>query len=286
MSDAERTEPGIRETTPAAGVEPEFRDPHALGALAAMTAAAVLLIPLEWFLAGGIALAVGAGLTATHPAPALRRRMGMMLFLVALLAVAPIDTRTDDRHFVSLGAFFLAALLVPYLVLRRTDPGVITYRLLPDRLDRLELFYVALSAPLAWGVIYLYFFVVNPELPTHWVLPAVESGEETARFLIGINCVGIWDELFFINTSYAILRSLFPVRLANAAQAALYAAVLYDMAFTGIGPFVVYGFALTQGVMYERSRVLLYVLAVHVIVDVFLVAAVLGYYYPGHWHLG
>jgi len=150
----------------------------------------------------------------------------------------------------------------------------------------MELFYVALSVPLAWGVIYLYFFVVNPELPTHWVLPPVESAEETARFIVGINCVGIWDELFFINTSYAILRSLFPARRANAVQAVLYAAVLYDMAFTGIGPFVVYAFALTQGIMYERSRVLLYVLAVHVIVDVFLVAAVLGYYYPGHWHLG
>jgi hypothetical protein len=33
--------------------------------------------------------------------------------------------------------------------------------------------------------------------------------------------------------------------------------------------------------MYERSRCLLYVLIVHLIVDAFLVAAILQYHYPG-----
>jgi len=42
----------------------------------------------------------------------------------------------------------------------------------------------------------------------------------------------------------------------------------------------VYLFALIQGVMYERARTLLYVLVVHLIVDAFLVAAILRYYFP------
>ena len=54
------------------------------------------------------------------------------------------------------------------------------------------------------------------------------------------------------------------------------------MAFTGVGPIVVYAFALTQGAMYERSRCLLYVLIVHLIVDAFLVFAILQYHYPDH----
>jgi membrane protease YdiL (CAAX protease family) len=101
------------------------------------------------------------------------------------------------------------------------------------------------------------------------------------RFITGINCVGIWDELFFINTVYAVLRSLYPARAANLAQAVVYTSVLTDMAFIGAGPPIVFVFALIQGVMYERARTLLYVLVVHLIVDAFLVAAVLHYHFPG-----
>jgi hypothetical protein len=34
--------------------------------------------------------------------------------------------------------------------------------------------------------------------------------------------------------------------------------------------------------MYEKSRVLLYVLVVHIIVDLWLVLAILQWHYPGH----
>lgn len=74
------------------------------------------------------------------------------------------------------------------------------------------------------------------------------------------------DELFFINTCFAILRSLFPFWTANLAQSVIYTAVLYDMAFTGWGPLFVFTLAITQGLMFERSRILIYVLAVHLIV--------------------
>jgi hypothetical protein len=45
--------------------------------------------------------------------------------------------------------------------------------------------------------------------------------------------------------------------------------------------FLVFLFALTQGFMYEKSRGLLYVLLVHIIVDAFLVMAIMQYHYPG-----
>jgi membrane protease YdiL (CAAX protease family) len=173
------------------------------------------------------------------------------------------------------------AVAVPGLLLHRSDPRVVVWRILPTRLRWRDLVYVAVSVPLAMGVLHLYFFRINPWLPTHWALPPTPDPAETRRFILGINLVGIWDELFFINTVYGILRSLFPRRLANAAQAVIYTSVLYTMAFTGIGPLVVYLFALTQGSMYEGSRSLLWVLIVHLIVDLFLVGAVLHFYYPG-----
>ena len=141
--------------------------------------------------------------------------------------------------------------------------------------------YVIISIPLSWGIIWLYFFQLTPEMPTHWLMPAQWDDNAVRQLIIGINCVGIWDELFFINTCYVLLRRMYPAWMANLGQAVVYTSVLYHMAFTGAGVVIVYIFALTQGAMYERSRVLLWVLIVHLIVDLFLVLAILEYYYPG-----
>jgi hypothetical protein len=84
-------------------------------------------------------------------------------------------------------------------------------------------------------------------------LPAIYDGGEVNALFWGINAVGIWDEFFFVSTVFAILRSLYPFWLANLAQAVVYTAVLYDMAFIGVGPVLVYLFALTQGSMFEKS---------------------------------
>ncbi len=252
-----------------------------LAALIAFCAAAALLIPLEWFVPGALLWLVSAVLVWRDRDPAFKRRMAVLLGAIAILAASPIDTDTSTRHFITLGIPFLAVVLGPALILGRTDPGVIRYRFKPRRFRGLDIGYVAISIPLAWLVFELYFKIVNTWMPTHWVLPAHPDAEASWRLFTGINCVGMWDELFFVNTVFAVLRSVFPFRVANAAQAVIYASVLTDMAFTGIGPAVVFLFALTQGAMFEESDNLLYVLLVHVIVDVFLLSAIFNYYYPG-----
>ena len=135
--------------------------------------------------------------------------------------------------------------------------------------------------PLAWGAFELYFKMVSPDVPTHWYLPPQPDMEAIWRLFIGINCVGIWDELFFINTVFAVFRGVFPYRVANLGQAVVYTSVLYQMAFTGLGPYLIFVFALTQGSMFEETENLLYVILVHLIVDFFLVAGILHHYYPG-----
>lgn len=259
--------------------------PNRIAALAAFAASVPLLIPMAWFVPGGAAWLVAGALSLRDPAPAFRRRMGVLLAMIALLAAAPIDTDTSDRGFLVLGSFFLAVILVPALILGRTDPGVIRFRVFPRRIRKLDLLYTAISIPLAWGVIALY-WKLTPEMPTHWFLPAEQSTEAVWRLFIGINCVGIWDELFFVNTVFAVLRSIFPYRLANAGQAVVYASVLYDMAFTGAGIVIVPIFAWTQGAMFEKSESLIWVLLVHLIVDFFLFEAILHHYYPGFSLLG
>lgn len=250
--------------------------------LAAFCLAAVLLIPVENYPLGLAAWALSALLTMLHPDARLRRNLGVLLACILVLAFAPIHTGLDTPHFLSLGGCFLAVVLGPALFMRWKAPGEQVWALWPRHFSWRDLIYTLISIPLAWGVIEVYFFSLNPELPTHWPMPAAHSVDAIKRLAIGINCVGLWDELFFVNTVYAILRGVFPARIANPAQAVIYTSVLYDMAFTGHGAWIVYVFALTQGVMYEKSRVLLYVLIVHLIVDLFLVLAIVQYHYPTH----
>lgn len=263
-------------------MEPRSRtlSPPKLGALILSSAATILLVPLEWYATGAAVWLAAVVVVWRISDPIARRTLALLLVLVAILAVSPIDTRLDTRHFVTLGVPFFVVVFGPYLFMRWKMPGAGNWVLWPRRFSGWDLFYTLIAIPLAWGVIELYFFHLNPELPTHWPLPAVYDAGQVHRLILGINGVGIWDELFFVNTVYVLLRGTYRPWVANLGQAVVYTSVLYDMAFTGWGVVIVFLFALTQGRMYERSRVLFYVLIVHIIVDVFLVLAIFQYHYP------
>jgi membrane protease YdiL (CAAX protease family) len=249
--------------------------------LISFSAAAALLIPLAWWGPGLAAWGLCAALLVRSRDRVAQRRMGALLAVVLLLSIVPIGTDLTLRNYLALGGAFLGALAVPVFVLWRERPRVVEYRIIPRRLDRLECAYVLFSVPFAWAVVSVYFFKWAPQMLLQWPLAADHSHAQVARLITGINCVGIWEGLFFISTVYAVLRSLYPARAANVAQAVVYTSVLYDMAFIGAGLLIVFVFALIQGVMYERAHTLLYVLVVHLIVDAFLVVAILNYHFPG-----
>lgn len=255
-------------------------------ALLAFCAATILLVPLEAWIPGWLSFALSLGATVLTREATFQRRMGVLLLCILILALAPINTSTDNLKFITLGLPFLAVVLLPWLALRK-DPGVIVYKLFPRRWSRLEMGYVLLSIPLSWAAFQLYFGWLSREIPFNWSLPESPAGEPLLKLFVGINAVGIWDELFFINTGFAVLRSLFPLWIANLAQSVVYTSVLYDMAFQGWGPVFVFLLAITQGLMFERSKALIYVLLVHLIVDYFLFQAIVEAYYPDFsvwWH--
>ena len=253
--------------------------------LVSLLAATILWLALDAWLWGAPLTAVFL-LSLFWETPYRRKRYLALSASLLLLAFAPIATDTSLRGFLLLGSFFSLALVVPTLLLSgETSP--ITFAFWPKRAELLELLYTLLAAPLAWGALTLYVGVLSPEVPFNWTLPPEPDIGELFRLFIGINLVGIWDELFFVSTGYAVLRQLFGPRTANLAQAVIYTTVLWTMAFRGVGPLFVYLFALTQGAMYERSRVLLWVLLVHLIVDYFLFQRVVSAYYPDFtvwWH--
>jgi hypothetical protein len=256
--------------------------------------ASALLIPLDnAFFGISIPVRIVMGSLAalafifflTREPSARRQRYFALAVALLILVLAPIGTSLEPSHIFWLALCFAAVLVIPAIILQKT--GVISFHLWPEHLEWLDVGYTLLSVPLAWAAFELYFRVLSPEVPFNWKLGSEPNNAELFTLFMGINAVGIWDELFFVNTSFAILRSLFPFRTANLAQGVIYMIVLYDMAFTGWGPVFVYILALTQGFMFERSKVLLWVLIVHLVVDYFLFQAIVARYYPTlevWWH--
>lgn len=245
----------------------------------------VLFIPAELQLYTGYLAALGFVLTCFREPKERARIFGTLGLMLALLALAPVNTGLGPAHVLTLGAVFVAVLVLPPLLLGPGSP--LSFKWLPDKLDRVDILYTLSAVPLAWGGFALYFGVLSPQTPFNWSLPPEPDGDALFSLFMGINAVGIWDELFFINVCFACLRALYGFRTANLGQAVIYASVLYDMAFTGWGPVFIYVLALTQGFMYERSKVLIYVVIVHLIVDYFLFQAIVGAYYPQlevWWH--
>lgn len=196
----------------------------------------VLGIPMQdrypWTQPVALALGIAAAVLIWRDTEgAFRRRMGVLLGCVGVLALAPISTELDMPHFLTLTVFLLAVAIFPTVILRHSDPGVIEWRFLSRKIFARDPIYVAISFPLAWAIIYVYFVVLNPWMPAQWAMPAEYDAGWAWRLIIGINLVGVWDELFFINTVYGILRSLFPAQTANLVQAVIYTSVLNRMAF-------------------------------------------------------
>ena len=265
--------------------------PRRLTLIGAFVASIILLIPASLWIAGIPAFLLCTWLVATDPEPRLRRRLGILLACVLLLALTDIQPGLSNANFLQIGIPFTLVIVFPALILHFSEPsdgrpGIIRYRFLPLHWRKADLVYTILSIPLAWLVLKGYEWgnrtYFGDELFRHWTLGPTPDPAEIRRLFIGINLVGIWDELFFVNTAFALLRSLFAFRLANAVQAVLYTAVLFDMAFTGCGIFIVFLFAWTQGAMFEKSEGLLWVLIVHLVVDYFLVAFIVQTYYPDY----
>lgn len=269
-----------------AGLELELT-PRRQILLGSLAGSIVLLIPVDAWWAGLPCFGLCLWLVATDPERRLRRRLAVLLGCIALLAACDINPSLSPENFLQVGLPFTLVLLLPPLALRLWgEEEILRYRFLPRRWRRSDLAYTILSLPLAWMVLRGYEWgnreLFSDELFRHWTLGGTPDPTEIRRLFLGINLVGIWDELFFINTAFALLRSLFTFRVANAVQAVLYTAVLFDMAFTGCGVLIVFLFAWTQGAMFEKSEGLLWVLIVHLVVDYLLVAFIVQTYYPDY----
>jgi membrane protease YdiL (CAAX protease family) len=108
-------------------------------------------------------------------------------------------------------------------------------------------------------------YMVNTGVYRNW--PAVSDPEGISRLFLGTNVLGIWDELFFICTVFALLRRHLPVAQANVLQAVLFTAFLWELGFHAWAPFFIFPFALLQALIFTRTKSLSYIVCVHLLFD-------------------
>lgn len=193
----------------------------------------------------------------------------LLLYLcLGILGLTPIGTSTDPPAslYMMCGLFLVVAL--PYLITRMVyRNNFIQYpSLRREAWPRARALYLLFAAAAAYLLLPL--MLRSDSSYLNWDLQPGLS--ELTIAYVGLNAVGIWDELFFILTVLAILRNFFPFVVANLAQAVLFTSFLYTLGFGGWAFVVIFIFALTQGLVFKKTKSLLYILAIHLTIDLVL----------------
>ena len=128
------------------------------------------------------------------------------------------------------------------------------------------------------GYLILPFYFIGSGAYLNW--PPITGGAEIARLFVGVNAVGIWDELFFVCVVFALYREHFGVWTANLLQATVFVSFLWELGYREWGPLLTVPFALVQGWIFSWSKSLTYVVAVHLLFDVVVFAVLVHAHHP------
>lgn len=235
-----------------------------LVAAALVCGSAVLLFAVHVRPVGYAPLVVGLLLAA-----AVDRVLARDLALVGLgmAIISTISLRADlsdagmARFTVALGG----AVVVPFAISRFVfrDPTIVFPVATGRRWGRAQLTYLGVVVVLAYLILPAYFLGSGAYL--NW--PAVETPDEIARLFVGVNAVGIWDELFFVCVVLALLRKHFAFWVANVLMATVFVSFLWELGYREWGPLLTIPFALVQGWIFRWTKSLTYVVAVHLLFD-------------------
>ncbi|WP_345752362.1 CPBP family intramembrane glutamic endopeptidase [Microbacterium rhizophilus] len=273
---------------PHATDRPSRIDPVVLsGALpVCLSAPAFFVLELWWLgailLAAGLAVAVVAD---RRDPDGLRRETGLTrdLSLIALglllISSMSLEARLDNWSMVRFGLVLGGAVAVPYVISRFVfrDHAVRFPWRGGGRWGRLQ--WGWLAAVLALGWLILPFYFISSGVYLNW--PVVDTPDLIARLFVGVGAVGIWDELFFICTVFALLRRHLPDLAANPLQAIVFVSFLWELGYRAWGPILTIPFALLQGLIFLRTRSLAYVVTVHLLFDAVVFAVLVHGHNPG-----
>ncbi len=236
----------------------------------------VFLIGFQQHWAWGLLL-IGFAVTLLTD-PKFRNHIGLIYAMITLLGLTHINTDVGFFHMLSMGIKLGLAVAIPYLITRKIyKSNVIQFPWKGhDCWGYKHWLYVLFTCVVAYLLIPYYltstgaYLNWSVELETSFIL----------RLFAGTNGLGIWDELFFINTVFAIFLLFIPFGWANLAQAVLFSSFLYELGFTSWGWVMTFVFAIFQGNVYYRTESLSYVIMIHLLVDLILFLALIHAHYP------
>ena len=189
---------------------------------------------------------------------------------IAVLSLSDLAADLTDAGMVRFTVVLAGAVILPYGLTRwvfKRDPIVFPWG--GWRWNRAQWAYLAVVVVTGYLVLPWYFLSTGVYL--NW--PAIHDPGGVARLFAGVNAVGIWDELFFICTVFALYRRHFRLWQANLLQSMVFVSFLWELGYQSWGPLLTIPFALVQGAIFQLTKNLAYVITVHLLFDlvVFLV---------------
>jgi membrane protease YdiL (CAAX protease family) len=245
--------------------------------LALFPVTAIVLIAFQFKFAGFLLLDLGL-LMLFFCSTSFRRDFILLYFCLWLLGITPINTSTDFPHALYMGITLFLVVFVPYIVSKKMYKNyLIRFPFHHGRSWRTtEILYILITAGIAY--LLLPIMLRNTGSYHNWIIkPGLYN---LAKSYVGLNAVGIWDELFFVSTVLAILRAHIRFAWANLIQAVIFTSFLYTLGFQGWSFIVIFLFALTQGYIFKRTESLLYILTIHLTFDLILHLTLVYLHYP------
>jgi hypothetical protein len=258
-----------------------------------LAAPAFFVVRVPWLgwvlLAAGLAAALvvesrGRGVrqpadAASDRPPSLVRDLSLIAVGLLIVSAIPLKAELDDLAILRFALALGGAVVVPYVVSR------FVFR---DRAIRFPwrgggpwttFQWTWLIAVLVLGWLILPFYFITSGVYLNW--PVVDTPELIARLFVGVGAVGIWDELFFICTVFALLRRHFADASANVLQAIVFVSFLWELGYQAWGPVLTIPFALLQGFIFMKTRSLAYVVTVHLLFDAVVFLVLVHAHNPG-----
>ncbi|MDD7962239.1 CPBP family intramembrane glutamic endopeptidase [Microbacterium thalli] len=242
----------------------------------------VLLQPwLGWvLLIVGLVIALGVDRWRVSEArPSLTRDLSLIALGMVVVSLIDLKAELDNLAMLRFTLALGGAVVLPYLVSRYVyrDHAIRFPWRGGGRWSTFQ--WVWLAAVLVLGWLILPFYFITSGVYTNW--PVVDTPELIVRLFIGVGAVGIWDELFFICTCFALLRRHFADVSANVLQTIVFVSFLWELGYRAWGPALTIPFALLQGYIFLRTRSLAYVVTVHLLFDAVVFGVLVHAHNPG-----
>jgi len=226
----------------------------------------------------------GSRLTTAPPvgvlrAPSLVRDLSLVAVGLLIVSAIPLKAELDDLAMVRFALALGGAVALPYVLSRwlYRDYAIRFPWRGGGRWTTFQWTWLVLVLVLGWLILPFYFLTSG--VYTNW--PVVDTPALIARLFVGVGSVGIWDELFFICTVFALLRRHFPDWQANALQSIVFVSFLWELGYQAWGPFLTLPFALLQGFIFMVTRSLAYVVTVHLLFDAIVFLVLVHAHNPG-----